>query len=47
VGLPDKILFADAHLNPEPTGSTLPNRGVCSENWVGASKQKLLLGVEL
>jgi hypothetical protein len=28
-------------------GSTLPNGGVCFENWAGASKQKLLLGVGL
>jgi hypothetical protein len=30
-----------------PAGSTLPNGGVCFENWAGASKQKLLLGVGL
>jgi hypothetical protein len=36
-----------AHPNPRPAGSTPPNGGVCNENRVGASKQKLLLGVGL
>jgi hypothetical protein len=42
-----KFLLQGAHPNPEPTGSTLPNGGVCFENWAGTSKQKLLLGVGL
>ncbi len=44
MGLPSKILFVGAHLNPRPAGSTLPNGGVCFENWARASKQNLLLG---
>jgi hypothetical protein len=36
-----------AHPNLGPAGSTLPNGGVCFENWARASKQKLLLGVGL
>jgi hypothetical protein len=36
-----------AHTDPVPSGSTLPNGGVCFENWAGASKQKLLLGLGL
>ena len=35
------------HPNLGPAGSTLPNGGVCFENWAGAGKQKLLLGVGL
>ena len=47
MGLLGKFDFWGAHPNPGPTGSTPPNGGVCNENRVGASKQKLLLGVGL
>ena len=33
--------------NPGPAGSTPPSRGICVDNFAGASKQKLLLGVGL
>ncbi len=42
-----KFYFRGAHPNLGPAGSTLPNGGVCFENWAGASKQKLLLKVGL
>ncbi len=42
-----KFYLRGAHPNLRPTGSTLPNGGVCFENWAGASKQNLLLGVGL
>ncbi len=42
-----KFYLQGANSSLEPTGSTLPNGGVCFENWAGASKQKLLLGVGL
>jgi hypothetical protein len=42
-----KFYLRVAHLDPGPPGSTLPNGGVCCQNWAGASKQKLLLRVGL
>ncbi len=42
-----KFYFWGAHPNLGPALSTLPNGGVCFENWAGASKQKLLLRVGL
>ena len=45
VGMCIQIIFVRAHPDPRPTGSNLPNGGVCFENWAWASKQKLLLGV--
>jgi hypothetical protein len=36
-----------AHPNSRPAGSTPSNGGICNEKSVGASKQKLLLGVGL
>ncbi len=42
---PVKFYFRGAHPNPGPVGSTPPNRGICADNFAGASKQKLLLGV--
>ncbi len=42
-----KFYFWGAHPNLGPAGSNPPNGGVCVKNWVGASKQKLLLGVGL
>ncbi len=40
-----KFYLWGAH--PNPGGSTLPNEGICFENFEWASKQKLLLGVGL
>jgi hypothetical protein len=42
-----KFYLWGAHPNLGPAAYTLPNGGVCFENWAGASKQKLLLGVGL
>ena len=42
-----KFYLRGDHPDPGPPGSTLPNGAVCFENWAGASKQKLLLGVGL
>ncbi len=42
-----KCYLQGAHSDPGPPGTTLPNGGVYFENWAGASKQKLLLGVGL
>jgi hypothetical protein len=39
--------FGGAHPNLGPAGSTPPSRGICVDNFEGASKQKLLLGVGL
>ena len=33
-----KFYLWGAHPNPGPTGSTLPNGGICNENWAGPSK---------
>ncbi len=47
-GPANKSCFLEgAHPNPGPAGSTPPNGVVCNENRVGASKQKLFLGVGL
>ena len=42
-----KFYLWGAHPNHWPAGSTPPNGGIGNENRVGASKQKLLLGVGL
>jgi hypothetical protein len=42
-----KFYLWGAHPNPRPAGSTQPNEGICVDNFAGANKQKLLLGVGL